>query len=156
MARAYLPSVHHIWCLIGVIAELRKRAGGLSPDEVIHLNWNISSQRWDGPADFIPPFICCLSLARPSEPLAFLDGFTGGDQIGMKLAQSESPRGPIRSGRDFNLQQPVLGEAEPLWWNELHIHARFTCMVDYDSAGEDTPFLLFGNVGYVRLDRRFM
>lgn len=28
-------------------------------------------------------------------------------------------------------------------------------MVDYDSAGEDTAFLLFSNIGYVQLDHRF-
>lgn len=58
-------------------------------------------------------------------------------------------------GPRFNLQRPVPGEAEPLWWNGLHIHTRFTCMVDYDSAGEDTALLLFSNVGYVQLDHRF-
>lgn len=129
------PYLMFNWCN----RRAEKKPGGLPPDEVIHLNWNISSQRWDGPADCIPPFICCLSLARPSEPLAFLDGFTGGDQIGMKLAQSESLRGPIRSGRDLISSSQCCQRPNPS--DEMDYIFKPGSLVDYDGVGERTlPF----------------
>lgn len=141
MARAYLPVgspyLMFNWCN----RRAEKKAGGLPPDEVIHLNWNISSQRWDGPANFIPPFICCLSVARPSEPLAFFGWFHRRRPNRHEISSGWIFTRTNQIRPRFNLQQPVLRETKPLWWSGLHIHTRFTCMVDYDSAGERTlPF----------------